>query len=118
MSEQAIESAAAPIIEGAVKALTPEAEAALNEIHAFASSEFQKLDDSLPSLLKIAETDTVGAIRNAESHVAAIVNALRAKLGIPYTLDIPTVTVEQAAARAASPEPTVDPTPAVPAPQQ
>lgn len=102
MSEQAIESAALPIIEGAVKALTPDVEAALGELHDYATAEFVKLDDAFPALLKTAETDTLGALRTAEGHLANVVNEIRAKLGIP-------------ALGAAA---TVDPTSAVPAPQQ
>lgn len=99
MSE-AIETA---LIQGAVKALTPEAETALREIHEIATSEFVKLDDAFPALLQTAETDTRGALRTAEGHLAAVVNAIRGKLGIP-ALGEPI------------PAP-VDPTPAVPAPQ-
>lgn len=102
MTEQAIESIAVPVIEGAVKALTPEAEAVLKEVHDFASAEFVKLDDSFPQLLQTAETDAHAALRTAESHLASVVNAIRAKLGIPAL---------------GEPASGVDPTPAVPAPQ-
>lgn len=102
MTEQAIESAIIPIVEGAVKVLTPDVEAALGELHDFATAEFVKLDDAFPRLLQTAETDAHAALRTAEGHLANVVNEIRAKLGIP----------ELGAAA------TVDPTSAVPAPQQ
>lgn len=108
MTEQAIESAALPLLEGAVKALTPEAVAVLKEVHDLASAEFGKLDDEFPMLLETAKTDALGALRHAESRLAAVVNAIRSKLGIQQQLSIPSL---------AQPASTPDPTPAVPAPQ-
>lgn len=99
MSEEQIAAAAAPIVEAAVKALTPEAEAALREVHDIASAEFAKLDDSFPQLLKTAETDSLSALRVAEGHLVTVVNAVRDRLGL---------------AKIGAP---VDPTPAAPTPQ-
>lgn len=82
MSEQAIEAAALPIIEGALKALTPEAEAAVKAVEAHLVADAEHLK---------AEIDN--------SH-NGIITWLRGALG------------------AVAPATTVDPTPAVPAPQQ
>lgn len=55
MTEQAIETAAVPIIEGAIKALTPEAEAVVKavEAHLVAEAEHLKaaIDDSHNSVI-------------------------------------------------------------------
>lgn len=109
MSELAgLEAAAAPVVEAAIKALTPEAVAVVKELHDVASAEFAKLDDEFPMLLETAKTDALGALRHAESRLAAVVNAIRSKLGIQQQLSIPSL----------APASTPDPTPAVPAPQQ
>jgi hypothetical protein len=82
MSE-VIEPALAAGAQAVIKALAPEAEAVLHEIHDYATAEFVKLDDAFPRLLQTAETDAHAALRTAESHLGAVVNAIRAKLGIP-----------------------------------
>ena len=81
MSEE-LAAVAAPIVQAAVKALTPEAEAVVKEVHDLALNEFAKLEEAFPRLVQTAKTDAAGVVAEATSHVEAIVNALRAKLGL------------------------------------
>lgn len=100
MTEQAIESVAVPVIEGVVKALTPEAAAILREVHAFAAAEYQKLDAEFPQLVERAKDDAEGAIGTATDHLLRVVSTIAEHLGL-----------------GPAPASTPDPTSAVPAPQ-
>jgi len=83
----AIPAPAQQKVAAALAALREHAEAdaenVLTGVHDFASAEFAKLDDALPQLLTLAETDAAAAIRTAQTHLANVVNHMRTILGIP-----------------------------------
>lgn len=98
MTEPAI--AAAPIVEAAAKALAPEAEQLLNELHDVAIAAAARIDQIVPELLAKAQNESAIALRGAQQHLAALLDHVASALHLTTPASS-----------------SVDPTSAVPAPQ-
>lgn len=103
MSEQAIETVVAPAIQEIVTDLTPEAKALLQHLDSYVTDQVRQLDAKMPQLIDRAKTDAEGALQQAEGHLSLVFAHVRALLGLTP---------------GSTGAPTVDPTSAVPAPQQ
>lgn len=78
----AVESAAAPIVQAAVKELTPEAEQLLRELESVAIGEFTRLDNAAKFVLPAAERASLDAIATAQNHLVALLDHLHPLLGM------------------------------------
>jgi len=78
----AAEAAAGPIVQAAVKALAPEAEQLLGELHDVAAGAVNRIEELAPELLAKAEHESVIALRTAQQHLAALLDHIAGALHI------------------------------------
>ena len=101
-----------PVIAAVAAALTPEAEALLNELHDFAAAELAKLEAEAPQLLTELEAKVPGVLDAAGDEAKNVANA-----GLVRLRNVVERIETHLGLRDATDGSGVDPTPAAPAPQ-
>lgn len=77
----AVESAAAPIVQAAVKELAPEAEQLLTKLMQDAAMHFSRLEAAIPPLVDAAEGASAHAVHQAQQFLGGLLAHLHSVLG-------------------------------------
>ena len=82
MTEPVIAAAESAVVQAAVKALAPEAEALLNDLHDTAAAAVARIDQVVPELLAKAQNESAIALRTAQQHLAGLLDHVAGVLHI------------------------------------